>query len=164
VFKITKKKVAAGVLAAGIVASSGLAYAYWTSSGNGVGEATAGDAAAWDVTTDAADGDPLSPDGPTQTITINVENDGSGTQRLEQLDIKIADANGDPWNDGLCTAADFEVGGEDAGDPHSITGIDEDITSGATNSLHSVTVHMVDTGSNQDDCKLVDVPLYVEAS
>lgn len=164
-FKLTKKKVAAGALAAGLVAMTGVGYAYWTSDGTGTGTATTGTDVAWNVTTDAATGDALSPDGPIQNVVINVKNDNSGTQRLERLDISVANSDGSTWDGtGTCSAADFKVGTAAAGDTFSITGLTDDIAAGDTNSDHDVDIQMVDTGANQDDCRNVNVPLYVVAS
>jgi hypothetical protein len=164
-FKLTKKKVAAGALAAGLVAMTGVGYAYWTSDGNGTGSVTTGTDVAWEVTTDAATGDALSPDGPIQNVVINVKNNNSGTQRLQQLDVSVANSDGSPWDGaGTCSADDFKVGTAAAGDTFSITGLTDDITAGDTNSDHNVDIQMIDTGANQDDCRGLTVPLYVVAS
>lgn len=152
---IANKKIAAVAAGAVVLASAGAAYAYWTTSGSGTGSATTGTAVAWDVTTDAATGDPLSPDGPAQTVAFHVHNDSSGVQNLQAVNVTVAGAAGDAWTSGTCSAADYEVGA-----PTFTPG---DVASGDTVD-GTVTIQMIDTGSNQDDCKNVTVPLYVAAS
>ena len=162
-FKLTKKKVAAGVAAAALVAMTGVGYAYWTSDGNGSGSATVGTDTPWQVTTDAAVGAALTPGGPTDTVDVHVKNNGSGVQRLEKLEVSVANSDGTTWDPtGTCSAADFSIGGEAGGVAHSETYTD-DLASGET-STHTFSIQMIDTGANQDDCRTATVPLYVVAS
>jgi hypothetical protein len=166
-FKITKKKLVAAAVGIAVVASAGVGYAYWTSTGTGTGTAKVGTASTWAVTTTpdslAATTHALSPDGPTQTVGITVKNNGSGTQRLASLTISVANNDGSPWIAvSGCSASDFSVGGEAVGVSHVITS-GEDIAASGTNTLHSVTVQMKDSGDVQDLCKGVTVPLYVSA-
>src|SRR4051794_33657469 len=115
VFKITKKKVAAFAVAGGMVAMTGVGYAFFTSSGSGSGTATVGTDTAWEVTTDAATGGALTPNGPTDTVVINVKNNNSGAQQLQSLAISVANSDGSAWDGtGTCSASDFSVGGEAA--------------------------------------------------
>lgn len=161
--KITLKKKLAAAAAATIAGGAGVAFAYWTSSGTGTGSATAGDSSAWEVTTDPAIGDPLTPGGPLQTVGIHVQNSSSGHQGLQSLTVKVAESDGTPWTSGVCDADDFSISGADAGTAHVINYAPPvDLAPGATKD-DSVTVQMINKSVSQDDCKNVIVPLHVAA-
>lgn len=168
-------------LAVAVVAAVG-GYAYFTSTGHGTGSATVGTDTPWTVGQDAtgATGGPLYPDaaaatfsypaGPfsganVQTDPYTVTNGGSGNQNLTSVTVKVANADGSAWTSGTCSASDFSVGGGAAGatwtDPSAT--LYGDYT--ASESRHSsVTVEMVDSGANQNDCRGLTVPLYFFAS
>ncbi len=151
----TKLKV---VLVAGTMtlATAGAAYAYWTTTGNGAGSATTGTSSAFQVTTDAATGAALSPGGSSQTVAFHVKNNNAGTQRLRTVTVTVANADASAWTSAPgCSAADFTVG--------TAAFTAGDVASGATTN-GTVTVTMDNTGSNQDGCKSVTVPLYVNVS
>jgi hypothetical protein len=162
----TKKKVAAATIATVAIAGAGVASAFWSTDGDGTGSAAVGTDTAWVVsTTNDPNAPALAPDGPTQTIVVNVKNEGSGVQRLEALDIKVANADGSPWTGTPgCSAADFAIGGEAAGATHTISTINHEINPGDTDSSQSFNIQMVNSSSNQDNCKGVAVPLHVHAS
>ena len=149
---------AVGTVAA--ISISTAAFAYWTSSGSGTGSATAGTSSAWNVTSDTASGNPLTPGGPVDSIAYHVKNDNSGVQHLNQVSISVSSTS----NSG-CTADDFSVGGELPGVAHVDTDADliGDILSGATHDS-SVTVQMVNGSGNQNACKGVTVHLAFAAS
>lgn len=132
----------------------GAAFAYWSSVGTGTGAAAAGTSVPFTVVSQAATGGPLSPGGPSQTVSFTVTNPGSGVQNLTAVDV-IIPAN---WSAGTtlpCTAADFTVG------TPSIT--KGDIQPSA-NVQGTVTVTMKNLATNQDSCKGVTVPLAFSAS
>jgi hypothetical protein len=133
----------------------GFAFAYWTSSGTGRGSANTGTSVSWAVTTDAATGGPLTPGGPSQSIAFHVKNNDSGIQRLQNVTVQVANANGTAWTSGSCSAADYTVSTPvfTAGDVASSATVDG-----------TVSIAMNNLSSNQDDCKGVTVPLYVSAS
>jgi hypothetical protein len=156
--KYKMKKKTAIVLAGGIltVATAGGAYAYWTTIGSGTGTATTGTSSVFAVTTDAATGGPLTPGGPTETVTFHVQNNNSGVQRLTAVAVTVANSDGTAWSAVTgCSAADYAVG-----TPTFTAG---DIASGASKT-GTVTVTMNNLSTNQDACKTVNVPLYVSAS
>jgi hypothetical protein len=135
----------------------GVAFAYWTSTGSGTGTATTGTSTVWEVTTDAATGPALTPAGSTQDVTFHVKNNNTGVQRLNGVVVTVAGPGGAVWDGpGTCSAADYNVL------QHTVPAL-SDVASGATYS-GTVTIQMVDTGSNQDDCKTATVPLYVSAN
>jgi hypothetical protein len=160
----TKKKIAAAALAGLAVLGTGVgALAYWTSSGSGVGSGSTGTSVDFDIDSSAATGDPLSPDGPTQTIAYTVTNPGSGVQNLESVVVKVANADGTAWTSVAgCSAADYSVGGEDAGLPYTVTPDVELASNGIYNG--SASLQMVNTNSDQDGCKNATVPLHISAS
>jgi hypothetical protein len=154
--KITKKTTSIAAAALLTVGIAGGAYAYWTSLGSGTGSASTGTSTSWAVTTDAATGSPLTPGGPTQTVTFHVKNDNSGVQHLTAVAVTVANADGTPWTAVTgCSAADYTVGA-----PVVTAG---DVVSGATVN-GTVTVTMANLSSNQNGCKNAVVPLYVSAS
>ena len=162
---INKKRVAIiGTVAAVALSGTGVAYSYWTSTGTGAGSATAGTSVAWVITDQATTGGALSPDGPTQTASFTVRNDGTGVQNLTQVVVSIKNSNGTAWAPvGGCTAADFSLGGLAVNTPVTLA-VGAPVAAGAKSAQQDVTIQMVETGSNQDGCKNVTVPLYYEAS
>lgn len=159
-----KRATIIGTIAAVALSGTGVAYAYWTSTGTGAGSATAGTSVAWTITNPATTGAALSPGGPTQTATFNVNNGGTGVQRLAQVQVSIKNSNGSPWAPvGGCTAADFELNTAGAGNLVVLT-VGADVVAGTDSAQQSVTIKMVNTTSNQNGCKSVTVPLYYEAS
>ncbi len=136
---------------------AGIAFAYWTSTGTGVGEATTGEAALFLIAVDASEDPPLAPGGPGQTIAFTVTNSGSGTQLLSQVTVRAGLENGDPWvPEGDCLAMDYQV---------SISSLDAVGQVGPAGIVDGeVTVLMLNTDQNQDDCRGQVVPLYFTAS
>ena len=148
--RLTKKKYLAAGVAVAVIASGGVAFAYWTSNGSGTGTATTGTSTAWDVQVDEVDLDNLTPGGPTNTVPFSVQNDNSGVQNLQATTASVVDTS-DPG----CTAADFDVS--------ATTIAYGDVASGATVN-GTFTIQMKNTALNQDDCKGVTVNLKVDAS
>lgn len=186
--KITlKKKIAAAAAAVTIVGGSGIALAYWTSTGNGAGEATAGTSSDWVVATDAATGGLLTPGGPTDSVPFHVTNTNTGHQGLESVTVSVGDADPETgakvtWASGTCDDDDFAIGHVDAaadagavsaaGAAHVITystvvdlaGDPPGVGTGGTHT-GTITIQMINKpAESQDDCKGVTVPLYLAAS
>lgn len=148
--RLTKKKYLVAGTAVAVIASGGIAFAYWTSTGSGTGSATTGTSSAWEVTVDDVNLADLTPGGPADTVGFSVKNNNSGVQSLASTTASVTGTS----NPG-CTAADFEV---------SATTITYgSVASGATVN-GTFTVKMIDTGVNQDACKGVTVNLAVDAS
>ena len=165
----SKKRVAAiGALTAATLVGGGMAYGYWTNSGEGAGTATAGTSAEYTVDFSATTGLSLSPDGPTQDTTVTVTNTGSGAQQISSVLVSVANVDGSPWSAGACSAADFSVSGEAAGSAAEALGAPVTLapsgSAGDASAPLPVTIQMVDTSSDQEDCKGVTVPLYAYAS
>jgi hypothetical protein len=160
----TKKR----ALVVGVVASLAMAagaYAYFTSTGTGSGSATVGTSTAWAITDNGTTGPALTPGGLTeQTLAYRVTNPSSGQQNLAKVTVKVANADGTAWDGfGTCSAADFSVNGAAAGASYDDVENAGNLAPSAFVN-NTVTLKMVDTGANQDDCKNVTVPLYLAAS
>lgn len=148
--RLTKKKYLVAGTAVAVIASGGIAFAYWTSTGSGTGSATTGTSSAWEVTVDDVNLADLTPGGPADTVGFSVKNNNSGVQSLASTTASVTGTS----NPG-CTAADFEVS--------ATTIAYGSVASGATVN-GTFTVKMIDTGVNQDACKGVTVNLAVDAS
>lgn len=156
-----------GVVAAAAVAAIG-GYAYWTSTGTGTGSATTGTDSAWVVGQTGSTGGLLYPDptigvGNIQTKSYDITNPSAGNQFLADVEVKVANADGSPWSSGSCNASDFSVGGAAVGTTYTDTDSTGTFTTGETKS-DSVTVQMIDDGTDQNDCRNVVVPLHFLAS
>jgi hypothetical protein len=172
--RFTKKRVALVATPLAALALAGGAFAYFSSTGTGTGSATVGKATAFVVGQSATAGGPLYPDtaiGGANVVTdsYTVNNPSAGKQNLNQVVISVANADGSAWSSKTdstkpaCTASDFSVGGQTAGSPWTDTSLAADYTAGQTKT-GSVTVEMIDSGANQDNCQGVTVPLYFSAS
>jgi hypothetical protein len=170
----SKKRVAAiGVVTAATLVGGGMAYAYWTTTGEGDGVASTGTSPLYDVDFDLvtpAATTPMSPAGPTQMHHVSVTNPGSGAQQVQHVVVTVGSASG-AWttsnSNGVCGSADFQIqdhngvwgsSAEVLATPTTLAGL------GGTVEL-PVNVRMIDTGSDQDGCKgLTDVPLFADVS
>ncbi len=89
----TKRKIAAaGLTAAIILGTGGVAAAYFTSTGSGNGSATVGTASPWSVSVDAATGGPLLPGSGTETMGYTIDHIGGGVQKLNSATASIDSA------------------------------------------------------------------------
>jgi hypothetical protein len=159
------KKIIALILGTAVAAVLAVgAYAYFTSTGTGSGSASVGTSTTWAVTTLSATGGPLTPGGPTESITYKVKNNSTGAQNLANVAISIANSDGTAWTAvSGCSKNDFSIDGAAAGALYNDTAQAADLAPGAT-ATGSITLQMVDSGSNQDGCKGATVPLYLSAS
>ncbi len=165
----SKKRVAAiGALTAVTLVGGGMAYGYWTDSGEGDTTVTAGTSAGYTVTFGATTGGDLSPGGPTNSTSVTVANEGTGAQQISSVLVSVATDTGGTWTAGACSADDFSVNSEAAGDPAEALGALVTLapagSAGDETAALPVTIQMVDTGLDQEDCKGVTVPLYAYAS
>ena len=155
---------ALALLATGLIAVSvaTAGYAWWSAAGTGAGAVATGTDTPWQVTTGAATGGPLTPDGPAQTVPYTVTNNSTGNQYLESVTVSVANADGTPWSTGTCDANDFRVVGAAPGAALVHTALQQTFGPGGSDSA-TVEVQLVDTGDNQNDCKSAAVPLYLVA-
>jgi hypothetical protein len=154
---ITGRRIIAVLAAVVIVgAGGGMAYAYWSSTGDAAGSATTGTSTAFVVTTLPATGAPLTPGGPAQSVAFTVANPSTGSQNLSSVVATVANSDGSPWTAVTgCSAADYSVG-----TPDIVLG---QIAPGGS-VAGTVAVSMNNLSSNQDACKGVTVLLYIVAS
>jgi predicted ribosomally synthesized peptide with SipW-like signal peptide len=157
IFSTRKKRISVIVAAIMIAAlGTGVAYAYWSSSGTGTGSATTGTSSSFTVASSAPTGGPLSPAGPSETVAFTVTNPGSGNQNLTSVVVTVAGAGGAAWSSVAgCSNLDYTVG---------TPAITYGTIAPAGSASGTVTVTMNNLGSNQDGCKLATVPLYFVAS
>jgi hypothetical protein len=167
-FFSTRKKLVATVSSVALAASlGGVAYAYFTSSGNGSGSATAGTSTAFTITPVTTTGPALTPTasgtGPSDTVTYTVNNPSSGAQELHSVVISVANADGTAWTAvSGCSASDFSVNGAAVGTAYTQT-VNQDLAASSTYG-NTVTLQLIDNSGVQDGCKLATVPLYLSAS
>jgi len=161
--KMNKKTTA--ILATGLLlASAGGAYAYWTTTGSGTGSATTGTTSLFTIVNAATTGSALSPNGPTQTATFNVHNPGSGSQFVSSVVVSVANSDGSPWTSVTgCSASDFSLNTGSVGAAATLLPA-ENLATGADSTQQSVTIRLIDSGSPQNGCKSVTVPLHYSVS
>jgi hypothetical protein len=152
----TKKTLVVAAAIALTIAGAGGAYAYWTSGGEGDGEATTGNSVDFVVTTAAATGT-LTPGSAGQSVGFTVTNPGPDVQYFTAITVTMADDAGVPWvPDGDCDIADYTAV------------ITTPPTAGtvavAGTKTGFVTVTLANTAVNQDDCQGQTVPLHLIAT
>jgi len=132
--RTSRKKLA--VIAAGIavLAFAGAAFAYFTNSGSGSGQATVGSSSEIQLSSDTV-GD-LYPGGADVPVTVDITNPGSGNQY-------VADISGVVEDNGACLGSWFEV---------DTIHYNTDLNPGASDSAVTA-VRMNDSGTNQDACQ-----------
>ena len=143
------KTIIAGAAIAGL-ASTGVAYAYWTTTGSGDGSATSASAnGTIDLYASFADG--LTP-GASEDVTFTADN--LGTSSLYVGDITLASVSTDKPS---CDVADFTMP-----DVTSNT----TVAAGATGAtlLGTGTLTFADTAFNQDECKGAIVTLHLTSN
>ncbi|TMC48513.1 MAG: hypothetical protein E6J20_18795 [Chloroflexi bacterium] len=159
----TKKRIVVLTISAVTIGITAGGYAYFSSTGTGSGSGKVGTSTTWAVTTDAYTGGPLTPGGTTESVAYHVKNNSTGYQNLNEVDISVANSNGTAWTAVTgCSASDFNLDAAGAGTTDADLP-NVDLAPGATYD-GTVTLAMVDSGSNQDGCKNATVPLYLSAS
>jgi hypothetical protein len=179
-----RKTVFISVLAAVLLSASGVAVAYFTSTGQGTGTATTGSATPFIVSSTADVAGDLVPNntigtGVLDTIAYTVTNPSTGSERLASVVISIGNSTGTSpattetnWTTGAsptCNSSDFSVGAQAVGDgttagsgAFTVTP-NADLAAGAV--YHGTfTLQMIDNGANQNSCEGVAVPVYLAAS
>lgn len=172
------KVVVAGVSAA-TLAMSGVAYAYWTTSGSGTGSATtsSGSAAQLKVhQTSAPTANQLAPGQPGSTLAGTVENltaspNGvSYALKAVKIDLDVTKASGAA--SGTCDANDYKIVSPNQQAAYSVTagvgtvttnikadGSAYELTAGQDAAGWTSTLSFVNSAANQDQCKGATVNL-----
>jgi hypothetical protein len=152
-----RKRITIGAVALLTVTGAGAAFAYWTASGAGTGDATTGTSVAFVITAEEPVG-VLAPGNAGQTVAYTVDNPGTSTQYLTDVTVAIAGPGGAAWvPTGDCLASDYTA--TMTAEPAA-----GEIAAGASSTTGTVTVTLAETGENQDDCQGQTVPLYFVAS
>ena len=171
IFSTKKRIVAVALSGAVILGAGGIAAAYFTSTGNGSGSGSVGNATKF-VVSSSTSGGPLYPGaaGSDQTVTVHIQNAGSGYQELNSFTISVANSDGSAWtspvtafpSENPCSQADFALGGQATAGSYTVLPADDL----APSAIYTTTVnlHMLDTGVPQDNCQGVAPPLYITAS
>ena len=162
--KFTKKRVLLVGVASLIVASA--AFAYWTTSGDGTGTATTGDASGFTVDQTANSAPTgLVPGGSPQAVKFDVQNNASTPQRIRSVDYSVSSikktSDGSAVSTSDCDPDWFTVVDPTVADTSGEPG--HDITGGATETFTG-SIKLENTNSNQDGCKGVTVTLAAHAS
>jgi hypothetical protein len=155
-FNTTKKKIAAGAAAAALVASTGIAAAYWTQGGTGTGAATAGDTVAVEIVqTSTVTG--LYPGGTPVGLSGTIDNPNAHEVTVAEITAVVSDVTDEGTDAGLpaCTTDDFAIAGTSG--PYVADADDSTTWSG-------LTVAMVDGTGNQDNCKGASIEVTYTAN
>jgi hypothetical protein len=157
--RIRRKRSIAALSVVAVLALAGGAYAYFSSNGSGTGTAGVGTSSPFVVTPGTAIGT-LYPGGSAVTIPFSVKNNSQGYQNVAAIAATMASANGDIVHGSTevtnCLASWFTP------TPVNPTPA-ADLAPGATYS-GSVTVQMIDSGTNQDVCKSASPDVTISAS
>jgi hypothetical protein len=151
--------VALGVVA--VLAVTGAAYAYFTSTGSGTGNATVGASTAFTVAVAAPTGGLLYPGSGTDTLSYTVHNPSAGAQNLSGTTAVVASSGGNITQSGTpvtgCLSSWFTA-------TNTAPTLPQDLAGGATSTAGSVAVTMSDSGTNQNPCVSATPDITVSAS
>jgi hypothetical protein len=162
-----------GGIVAVVLAVGGAAVAYWTASGSGTATATTGGGQSVTVTQIGSAPSGLSPGSTAQAVNFKITNPSSSPQYISTVTVSIASVNytnaagagngttalNHPagYAAVTCSASDFTLVQPNA--------INADLANGDTTfSPSGATIAMIDSASNQDDCKNVTVNLAFAAA
>ena len=147
--------------AVAVLGVAGVAFAYFTASGSGTGNATVGSTGTWLVTQDSTTGT-IYPGSGNSVITFNVKNTGTGDQQYSTATTAVnADGSGNITQSGVgvsgCKASWFSP--SITSDP----GINTNVAGGASVKVQVTVTMPTDSADNQNACqgKLPDVNLTI---
>ena len=157
--KLNKKRTIAILIAIGALIIAGGAFAYFTASGSGTGQAAVGTASPWTVSFQTTTGT-MYPGAGSTTMPYTITNAGNGNQKLATTAASVnADTNGNVTSHGTsvtgCLASWFTA----ANTPPAAA----DLAAGA-HTTGSVAVTMTDAAANQNACQGVTPDVTVSAS
>ena len=157
-----KRTVVAATTAFLLIGGGTAAYAYWTTGGSGTGTATTGTTQAVNVNQTATIAATYPGQGP-QALAGNFNNPNSGPVKISSVTATVraftAQADG---TKPACTASDFAITGTS-----TITGSgpNNEIPSGnAQGSWNGLSLELLDSATNQENCKSVTVTIDYVAS
>jgi hypothetical protein len=183
--KLLRKFIVVGAVVS-TVAIAGVAYAYFTSKGQGAGSATTGSSSPFTVASTADTLGDLVPvatigTGIKDTVNYTVTNPSAGSLRLTSVVISVGGSTGTSPNTTetnwtatttpfpACTSASFSVGGQPVGDGATAGSGAYTVSPAVTLAAGGVyngsfTLQMIDNLANQNSCQGVTVPIYISAS
>jgi hypothetical protein len=145
------------IAAVAVVALAGVAAAYWTQGGSGVGSAGTGNTVGITVNQTSVIGG-LFPGGPAQSLSGNFNNPNAGNVYVGTVTAIVQPG----WTSQTdltkpkCTAADFVIGGS--------APVNAEIAPGnGVGAWSGLTIAMTDSATNQDNCKGLSVPVNYTA-
>jgi hypothetical protein len=157
--KLTKKRLIATAITIGALAVAGGAFAYFTASGSGTGQAAVGSSTPWTVTFGTTTGT-MYPGAGTATLPYTVTNAGNGNQKLATTTVAVnADTNGNVTTHGATVTGCLATWFTAANTPPTAT----DLAAGA-HTTGSVAVTMADAAVSQNSCQGVSPDVTVSAS
>ncbi|TDW93148.1 hypothetical protein EV137_0420 [Kribbella pratensis] len=181
-FKVLRKKrVAIPVAVFAVLAISGIAYAFWTTTGEGTAKGSTGTSTAMTITQDGTV-TAMTPGSAAQPVNYTINNTASTPQYITTVTITKASVTyigaagagtGTTAADhpagavaAVCTTGDFAVVQPDPVGldlPVGPTAFTRSLTTTYQNKL-SGTVAMINSASNQDDCKNTTLNLTITAA
>jgi len=175
--KMTKKRLLIVISVVGVLALGGSALAYFTTTGNGSGTGTVGNATQWVVAGGSVVGT-MYPDktfgGPDQGVVTGASvknNAASGYQELNNITATISSVStsGAYSGEDACTVADFQFNSPTAtwsGSGTQTASINpaDNLAPGASYNISDLNVVMVDDGTPQDNCQGATVTVTFAAS
>lgn len=161
-FKLTKKRVGAGIAIGALAIGAPMAFSYWTEGGTGTGTAGTGttEAIAVNQTSTVAG---LYPDGPALELSGTFTNPNQHDVFIERLSAVVVDTEDREGNVvSGCTADDFAITSEDGEGDNEIL-VQKEIDDGDT--WRGLFIQLVnDHNRNQDACKDVTVNIAYTAN
>jgi hypothetical protein len=164
---VTRRKLVVTMGVVGAIALSGIAYAYFTTSGSGTGTATVGTSSA--LTLHGLTSGSLYP-GTSTAVTFTADNPSPGKQEVGTIHLASIVACNTAFSGGTCPSGhevssceSVETGGSDTNTanfwmPDVVAS--QDLASGSGQSITATgTLTMNDLSSNQDACKNVNLLL-----
>ena len=105
---LTKKRALGALATLAVLAVAGVAFAYFTSTGGGTGEAKVGTSTTFTITGSTTSGS-LYP-GTNEAVKFSVHNPGNGTQYLDTISLSSVAACSIVWVGEVCNSASAGVG------------------------------------------------------
>jgi hypothetical protein len=156
--RITKKRATAIGAGLGLcLLAGGVSYGFWTTSGAGGDSAATGTVSPVTIVATSSAISGLYPGGPAANISGKFTNPNPGKVYVNQVTVSIASITPSQANTGLpaCTTADFTLTQPNA----TAAEISSGTNVGAWGGTTPATIAMVDSATNQENCKNVTVAL-----
>jgi hypothetical protein len=155
---MNKKVMVVGIAAALTLGISGVALAYFTSTGNSTGNASVGSPTQWGVSVSSDTSNALYPGVGTETLSYTITNNGHGNQELNAVVVSVG--NSGPASG--CLGSWFTA--TDGGATPTPGSLAADLAPGDT-ATGSITVSLNDANTDQGACQgLTTVPVKVSVS